>query len=351
MPAKVVAVVSIEEQTSVDFDFRVEPMFLHRTRAGQAFGIDEATDLGAFAVGVIEAISNRGVIDLRVAALTSELSSLCCQVVRLRSGMYFRYEPSDWGERCTFHYRVLVDDGVKLAVQGVFDPGRFEATSPREHLSGHRNVYVVGIVDEVEEAIPSVTIHPILIGRPYFVPVAKEAEALATSIRPEVYPSNVDEFRLSTVNPELPASREELSTLFGMSEQQVKQAFASILGVSTAVVNDVNYLPKDWGGETSDLVANITIKGVTLRAAFAFKGPGGKPNPWRLYPRGMGKNGDQAQRLFSEVADIMVVQHCWDISQPVRHLMEALCVMHNKRYMIVDGNDTVQILRRADLLG
>ena len=67
MAVKVRAVVSGEEQTSVDFDFRVEPMFLHRTLAGQAFGIDEATDLGAFSVGVIEAITSRKVIDLRVA--------------------------------------------------------------------------------------------------------------------------------------------------------------------------------------------------------------------------------------------------------------------------------------------
>ena len=147
--------------------------------------------------------------------------------------MYFRYEQTDWGERCTFHYRVLVDEGVKLSVKGVFDPGRFEATSPREHLSGHRNVYVVGIVTDVEEAVPSVTIRPLLIGRPYFVPVGKEAGVLARSIRPEVYPSDIDEFRLSTVNSELPASQDELAMLFGMYEQQVKEAFASILGVST----------------------------------------------------------------------------------------------------------------------
>lgn len=340
-----------EEQTSVDFDFRVEPMFLHRTLAGQAFGINESIDLGAFAVRVIEEITSRKMIDLRVAALTGELSSIRHQVVRLRSGMYFRYQQSDSGEQCFFHSRILVDEEVTLAVKGDFDPGRFEATSPREHLSGHRNVYVVGIVADVEEAVPSVTIRPMLIGQPYLVPLGKDSWVLDISSRPEVHPSTIEEFRLSTANSDPPASQAELATLFDMSEQQVKTAFASILGVSTVVINQINYVPNDWGGERSDLVADITIRGESLRAAFAFKGPAGRRNPWRLYPRGMGKNGDQAERLFSEVADVMVVQHCWDISQPVRHMMEAFSVMHNKRYMIVDGNDTVRILRRAGLLG
>lgn len=339
------------QQTSVDLDFRVEPMFLHRTLAGQAFDIEESTNLGEFAVQIVEEIASRQVTDLRVASLTGGLTPLRDQVIRLRSAMYFRYEGSARGERCVFHYRVPVDEGEKLVVKGVFDPSRFEATSPRDFLSGQRNVYVVGIATDVDELVPEVTVRPMLIGRPYFVPTKAEPGLLTERERPEVYSSYVDEFGLSSSDSNPPASEEELATLFSMSELQVKEAFASILGISTSVLGDTCYLPKDWGGERSDLVANLTIRGVHGRAAFAFKGPAGKPRPWRLYPGKMGKRGDQAIRLFSEVADVMVVQHCWYIDQSVRHLMEALSIMHNKRYMILDGNDTVRILRRVHLLG
>ena len=264
-------------------------MFLHRTLAGQAFDIDESTNLGAFAVRIIDEIAGRNVVDLRVASLAGGLTRLRHQVVRLRSALYFRYEGTGPGERCVFHYKVPVDEGTKLLIKGVFSPNRFEASSPRDFLSGQRNVYIVGIVTDVNEAVPEVTVRPMLIGRPYFVPANTEMGMRTERDRPEVYSSHVDEFDLSSGNLDVPASKAELSTLFGMSEMQVKKAFASILGISMSVLDDTSYLPKDWGGEKSDLVANITITGVPGRAAFAFKGPAGKTTPWRLYPGRMGK--------------------------------------------------------------
>ena len=128
-----------------------------------------------------------------------------------------------------------------------------------------------------------------------------------------------------------------------ISEEPVKQAFASILGVP--------FVPKDWAGEYSDLIADFTVRGQLASVAFAFKGPGGKTKPWMLHPGGMGKNGDQAIRLFYEAVDVMVVQHCGPISSSVNHLMKALALTHNKRYMVLDYRATVRILRRAGLLG
>lgn len=92
------------------------------------------------------------------------------------------------------------------------------------------------------------------------------------------------------------------------------------------------------------------MSGNRLRAAFALKGPGGKPKPWTLHPDKMGLRGDQGIRLFHEPTDIQVTQHCCQIAESVRHLMDALVSMHERRHMIIDGDGTARILLGAGLL-
>jgi hypothetical protein len=64
----------------------------------------------------------------------------------------------------------------------------------------------------------------------------------------------------------------------------------------------------------------------------------------------MGMRGDQAIRLFAESADIMVVQHCSYIAESVRHIMESLATSDRRRYMLLSGDNTVRILKKAGLL-
>lgn len=105
---------------------------------------------------------------------------------------------------------------------------------------------------------------------------------------------------------------------------------------------------KDWGGESSDfLTSRLEVKGRRRTAAFAFKGKG---QPSRLVPAKMGKNGDQAQRLFAEAAEVFVVQHWREIDGSVRRLVEQLAIAKSFStgkevfFWILDGQDSMRIV-------
>lgn len=115
---------------------------------------------------------------------------------------------------------------------------------------------------------------------------------IAAGGRPELWPAAIDQF--AKLDPAKRPRVDELKRLTAMSANDVKIAFAESIGEG--------YIPKDWGGETSDLfTARLTVDGKPMTAAFAFKGPGLR-GP--LYIAGMGKRGDQAIRLASEPADL-----------------------------------------------
>jgi hypothetical protein len=322
-------------------DFHVDPQFVHRQLASQALGADEGATIGKLADQVTAAILDRQVPDIRVMAIKNELATIDRQVVTVRSGFYFRRTGSGSSERIHFHDNIRVDEATKLRVEGEFDPHRFEANSAWGNLSGRQHVFIAGVATEVEDKPPHVVVRPLLIGLPYFAP-AGETDSLLAPQRPEVFCWDVDQFRLDQGDRMTPATDSDLQRLFKMPEQQVKEAFGRILGLST--------VPADWGGEHSDLVADLSVRGVWARAAFAFKGPGGKPKPWTLYPANMGLRGDQSIRLFAKPADVMVVQHCAYIAEAVRHFMDALATLHHRRYMLLDGDHTVRILKKAGLL-
>lgn len=320
-----------------ELTLHIEPQFVHRTLAGQVFGADPAAPLVQIAEKVARSVVERAVPDLRVLALGGDLSRLAGQLVTVRSGMYFKSVGSGSDERVEFRDTIRIDDGLQLQVEGRFDPSRFEANSARGNLSGRTNVYVVAYVQDVPEPT-RVLLRPLLIGFPFYGP-AGEADAMWQPARPEIWCAYIDQFRLSEDQMRTRVSESDRKRVFAMPEQRVKEAFGQILGLST--------LPKDWGGEHSDLTSDITVRGQAARAAFALKGPGGRPKPWTLYPKGMGQNGDQAIRLFSEPADVMVVQHCSAIAESVRHLMDALATAHRRRYVLIDGDSTARILSTA----
>ncbi|MCS1412289.1 MAG: hypothetical protein M2R45_05495 [Verrucomicrobia subdivision 3 bacterium] len=61
----------------------------------------------------------------------------------------------------------------------------------------------------------------------------------------------------------------------------------------------------------------------------------------------LGKNGDQINRLFNEPADLLVLQHCHEITAPVRGTMRAFAQrMGDLRiFCLINGYDTVRLLR------
>jgi hypothetical protein len=122
-----------------------------------------------------------------------------------------------------------------------------------------------------------------------------------------------------------------------LSEGRIKAGLRRILGATES--------QKDWGGESNDIFARVTIGGHSRRAAFALKGPG---QTGTLVPRKMGKNGDQIQRLFDSPADVFFVQYEGEIAQSIVSLMENLAsakaiLRGEVLFGIIDRNDTYRL--------
>jgi hypothetical protein len=132
-------------------------------------------------------------------------------------------------------------------------------------------------------------------------------------------------------------SAAEVKAVAAMSEEDVKNAFAAIIGEP--------FIPKDWGGEKSDLQTNhLVVRGEPQSAAFIFKGPG---MPGELHPSRMGRRGDQLVRAFEEPVEIVVIQHHSKIANSVVRMAEALAsdAARPRRYCVLDGADTARILK------
>ena len=60
----------------------------------------------------------------------------------------------------------------------------------------------------------------------------------------------------------------------------------------------------------------------------------------------LGKNGDQIDRLANTAADVLIVQHCHSVRAPVVNMLRTYAVQPGRarRYMVIDGYDTIRIL-------
>ena len=157
----------------------------------------------------------------------------------------------------------------------------------------------------------------------------------------EVFLSNVMPFSPATHEPM--ASSGELTKLRQTLESDVKAAFAQIIGEP--------FVPKDSPSETSDLQTNrLWLDGQQVSAVFAFKGRG-VPKP--LTVANSSKHGDQISKLFTEPTELVVLQHCDKVTNHLRHHLRAFATRIDqlRPFMILDGADTVRILRHFKKLG
>ena len=152
----------------------------------------------------------------------------------------------------------------------------------------------------------------------------------------EVHVSQIESFaEVQIVQESL--TKASLSVLRDVPEAAIKIALAEI-------INEPN-IPKDWGGESSDLFSSrVEINGQRISTAFLLKGPA-KFHP--MTPADLGKNGDQIGRLFSEPADLLILQHCHEVTKAVRQQMRAYAQQmgNPRRFCIIDGYDTLRILK------
>lgn len=204
--------------------------------------------------------------------------------------------------------------------------------SPASYLSGRvSDLFVVGIVDDIEGE--TIIANPLFIGR--WMRGATPMQTWLSSTERELVIDVFDSFE--RVRNERDPSTRELEILRGIPENDVKHAFARIIGEPD--------VPKDWGGERSDLFTSyLRLEERRTTAAFLFKGPA-RFHPMTLAD--LGKNGDQIDRLYTEPADVIFVQHCHRITPPVRTLLRAMCnqVGSSKRFCLVTGYDTLRVLR------
>ncbi len=125
-----------------------------------------------------------------------------------------------------------------------------------------------------------------------------------------------------------------------VSENSFKQCLAEILGGT---------VQNDWAGETSDFyTSHIHLNGKPKTAAFLLKGPA-RFAPMTL--NHLGKNNDQIVRLAKEPAHILFVQHCHDVTPPVRETLRSFAVQpgNPRRFCIIDGRDSLRLLKAYNL--
>ena len=256
-------------------------------------------------------------------------------LVRQRSGK----SPST-GNASPYIHRLVKGLGHDVRLRLRYHPDHLTASSSYEALSGHtQQLFVLAVVegerDDVLDAIPYV-IATLL---PHLDRASRKGMRWRTY--QEVFVDHIDSFSLAQLEP-IP-KRSELSLLRTVPEKEVKRAFAEIIGEPTT--------PDDWGGERSDLFSSfVRLDGRRISTAFAFKGPA-KFAP--LTMAGLGKNGDQIDRLFSEPADLLVLQHCHEITTPVRNAMRAYAtrISDVRLFCLVSGYDTLRVLRAYSKCG
>jgi hypothetical protein len=253
------------------------------------------------------------------------------QVISFK-GMSAALEAIGRGARgtATFSASLATDKGVR--VRGEYNVARLTSSTASDVLSGSKRQFVLGYVDGI--AADEIELRPIVIATRRLRP-APETTIWYGDDPSWVTPAAIDQFKGVDFQQRL--ERPDLDILKSVPEEAVKIAFAGIFGEPE--------IPDDWGGEQFDLwTAKMSVQGRPLRAAIAFKGPA-KFRPMTIAT--LGKNGDQIDRLAQTAADLMIVQHCHHITQPVVNMLKTYAnnPRNPKRYMTIDGYDTIKILR------
>ncbi|MDD5430677.1 MAG: hypothetical protein PHP03_00405 [Candidatus Pacebacteria bacterium] len=204
----------------------------------------------------------------------------------------------------------------------------------KERLSGHSRLFVFGYIEKY--AGDKIVARPYIIGDIHYDFQSKVITGIYSARLGETHISLIDAFaKYKEIYEKLPVPN--LNILKSIPEKRIKEYFAQIIGEKN--------IPKDWGGEKSDLyTANLKVEGQYMAAAFIFKGPS-KYKEMEIAD--LGKNGDQIDRLYFEPAQMLILQHCHKVSSSVRNMMKAYANQINnpRLYCVIDGYDTIRILK------
>lgn len=237
------------------------------------------------------------------------------------------------------HNTLKFEDERRLRI--LYSPENLISASAWHRLSGRTRLYCFCYVERANEE--EIVARPYLIGDIHTGLEATGPGAWNGRNYGELHISQIDQFSKVADVYRTEASAPKLTELRNISEDEIKIAIAEI-------IHEGN-IPKDWGGEKSDLfTSNLSVNGTHYPSAFLFKGPA-KFSEMKMAH--LGRNGDQIDRLFSEPADLLVLQHCHKISTSVRSTMRAFASrIHDLRYFtIIDGYDTMRLLKAYEKCG
>jgi hypothetical protein len=215
-----------------------------------------------------------------------------------------------------------------------FHDEHLTSNSSWSELAGQNRKFVLGVITDIEGSI--IKCAPYVIANIVHTRSPLPGDSGPWNNHLEVHVSEIESFaQVQIVKEQL--TKAFLTPLKNVPEIAIKKAFAEIINEPI--------VPKDWGGESSDLFSSrVTMHGMQISTAFLFKGPS-KFHP--MTPADLGKNGDQIGRLFDEPADLLVLQHCHEVTSAVRKQMRAYAQQMGKprRFCIINGFDTIRILK------
>ncbi len=229
----------------------------------------------------------------------------------------------------SFHIKLKRYDNIEI--KGKFNVEHIFSHSALDRLSGNSRKFMVAYIEK--QSSSEIILRPIFIGDKF---LTDEETFEFDSFDLSVDISKIDEFqKISNISHN--DSTLDIKLNKQIPEEKIKTKIAEILFEEN--------IPKDWGGEMSDLFTNhIHINGKRYKAAFLLKGPS-KFHPMSV--KDLGSNGNQIVRLFDEPADILILQHCHYIKQEIYKTMEAFAsrFYNVRRYCIIDGIDTQRLLK------
>lgn len=340
-------------QRTLDLELRLDPMFVNHRLIGSIFG-DKFIDLVNQRVAEIPPNVPEWQKNVQIDHIYTSSVLYICKVLKIPSlgalinfkrGHLFNsteeflgsdavYDDDqaslDWIPSYETDYKVRID----------FSTRHITGDTARMMLSRQETYGVVGQFQRIEEDNVLV-FRPVIMGSPWLTTgsdIKPDFDIVwHSSTYYEIYPEDFDEFSLiKEVGMD-----EDWSVMGRISEFAFKQCICELL---------CDTPQKDWSGESSDhYTAGLHLNGKRISAALLLKGPA---NFTPMTAKRLGKNGDQIFRLSTEPADILIVQHCHEITPAVRATLRAFAVQPGRarRYCLIDGKDSYRLLKAYGLL-
>jgi len=258
---------------------------------------------GKFEEEILEFINRNRTKSLEELLLTNDIKE--GNLIIYYGALYFKYlnraiEDRRKGIRTFALFYKKFPEFKDILLEGEFSPDHLTCNTATAELTGYRRKFILGYIKDI--TISKINIRPIIIAdRLLDSPQLQDIKYRADfKIRPE----EIEEFKCILPYDHRYYNVEELKEY---TEEKIKEWFAEL-------INEKN-IPKDWGGERSDLfTTHIHYKGRRYFSAFLFKDPSCFH---KMSLKDLGRKGDQIVRLFEEPADIFILQHCHYIRSEV----------------------------------